>query len=150
MQTQDEHVGRGEEGFTVIELLVVVLIIGILATIAIPSFLNQTSKANDASAQELAHNAQIVAETYATDHGGSYVGLTAAALKQIDATLQTATGSGNAYVSGVTNASATGYTITTTPSSGNETFSVTRSSGLTTRTCTPTSGIQGAYHNGTW
>jgi type IV pilus assembly protein PilA len=149
MRNQDEHVGRGEEGFTLIELLVVILIIGILATIAIPAFLNQKTKANDSSAQELVHSAQIVAETYATDHGGSYAGLSPAVLKQYDATIQT-TGGNGAFVSGVTSTSATGYTITTTPPSGNETFSVTRSNGLTTRTCTPTSGIQGACNNGTW
>jgi type IV pilus assembly protein PilA len=150
MRNQDEHVGRGEEGFTLIELLVVMVVIGILATIAIPSFLNQKTKANDSSAQELVHNAQTVAETYATDHGGSYAGLSPAVLKQYDATIQTAVGNGSSYVSGVTNATTTGYTITTTPPSGNETFSVTRSNGLTTRTCTPMSGIQGACNNGTW
>ena len=66
-----------EKGFTLIELLVVILIIGILAAIAIPSFLNQKTKATDASAKELARTAQTAAETYSTDHNGSYAGMTA-------------------------------------------------------------------------
>src|SRR5216684_238964 len=61
---------KDEGGFTLIELLVVILIIGILAAIAIPSFLNQKTKATDASAKELARTAQTAAETYATDHHG--------------------------------------------------------------------------------
>jgi type IV pilus assembly protein PilA len=55
---------------------VVILIIGILAAIAIPSFLSQKSKATDASAKELARTAQTTAETYATDHGDTYKGMT--------------------------------------------------------------------------
>jgi type IV pilus assembly protein PilA len=80
----------GEAGFTLVELLVVMLILGILAAIAIPSFFNQTQKANDASAKSAAKTAQTAMETYRTDNSGSYVGATPAALNTIEPTLAVA------------------------------------------------------------
>ena len=141
---------KDERGFTLIELLVVILIIGILAAIAIPSFLNQKGKAVDSAAKELAHSAQVAAESYATDNNGSYANLTPTVLNSYEATIQISSGNGNAYISTVSNASATGYTIVSVPASGGETFSITRSNGVITRTCTPTSGTNGGCVNGTW
>ena len=150
MRARLQSIG-GEDGFTLIEILVVILIIGVLAAIAIPSFLNQTSKAFDASAKELAHSAQIAVEDYATDHSGNYTGLTAAALPTYDSTIQTTSNGGNnAYVMGVTNATANSYTVTTSSANGSETFSITRLNGMITRTCTPSSGQHGGCNSGTW
>src|SRR6058998_3787733 len=68
---------QDEKGFTLIELLVVILIIGILAAIALPAFLNQREKAQDAAAKSAVRTAQTAMETYYTDHQ-SYVGADAA------------------------------------------------------------------------
>lgn len=57
------------EGFTLVELLVVVLIIGILAGMAIPAFLGQRSKGWDAAVRADLRNAATAEETYLTAHG---------------------------------------------------------------------------------
>src|SRR5664279_4136198 len=82
---------RNEDGFTLIELLVVILIIGILAAIALPSFLSQKGKANDAAAKSQVRTAQTAIETYATDHNGSYEGATLPILQEYEPTLKDTT-----------------------------------------------------------
>ncbi|MBU2602077.1 MAG: prepilin-type N-terminal cleavage/methylation domain-containing protein [Actinobacteria bacterium] len=58
---------QGEGGFTLIELLVVIIIIAILAAIAIPTFLGQRQKAQDASAKSLVRNAMTAMESQYVD-----------------------------------------------------------------------------------
>src|SRR6266404_429918 len=67
-----------EEGFTLIELMVVVLIIAILIAIAIPQFLGARSRAQDRAAQSSLRNALTAAKTAYTD-ASSYGQATSAA-----------------------------------------------------------------------
>ena len=140
---------RAEEegGFTLIELLVVILIIGILAAIAIPSFLNQKTKANDASAKAMARSAQTAAETYSTDHNG-YANMTVSWLQNIEATLNDT--SSAKLTAATPNATNDGYTVEADVVNGTNKFYITRAAdGSVSRTCT-TGGTGSCPSGGNW
>src|SRR5919109_4266690 len=122
IQRLRQRVGS-ESGFTLVELLVVMLILGILAAIAIPSFFNQRDKAKDAEAKSAVRTAQTSMETYATDHNGQYTGADPAALVNIEQTLSEV----GARLT-VPTAAADNYKVTVDSTNAGHSFSITRNS----------------------
>jgi type IV pilus assembly protein PilA len=134
-----QRMAQEESGFTLVELLVVMLILGILAAIAIPAFLNQREKANDADAKADVNTAMQAMETYQTDNQGSYAGATVALLRGIEPALNnanlavTGTGGGGAPTQNA-------YRVTVTADSTARTFSIDNNAGTLTYPCAPNGG----------
>jgi type IV pilus assembly protein PilA len=138
-RTQDEG------GFTLIELLVVILIIGILSAIAIPAFLSQKSKANDAGAKTQVGTLQTAMETYSTENSGSYVGATLVALEAIEPTLK----EHGQSVPAVLKVGKEEYEIESASVASGDKFKYLNAAGTVTRTCSPV-GKGGCPAAGTW
>jgi type IV pilus assembly protein PilA len=136
-----------EHGFTLTELLVVMLIIGLLAAIAIPALFGQRAKGLDAQAKALSRTAETAMETYAVDHDGAYSGADAATLRRLEPALNGASIQAVKVPAGGADTSDRSYEVAVGSDTGN-TFSITRhEDGTTALSCT-SAGVAGCPGSG--
>lgn len=151
LHTLKKH-ARGEGGFTLTEILVVMLIIGVLAAIALPAFLGQQDKGKDAEAKSNARNLMSFVESCFTPKEDYRQCATEADLgANLGIPYGTAPGEASVTASGQSSFTITSVSKAETGGQNN-TFTIVRSaSGGTTRSCTAGAGTTGGgCKNGTW
>jgi len=142
-----DHCKQRDDGFTLVEVLVVCLIVALLAAIALPTFLGQQHKGQDADAKSNARN--LVSHVEACEAASEDYSLcdTAAELGSTGLPLVDGAPVADATV-GVASASRTGFTVTAQSRHNSNTFSIRRTAGgAVERICT---GSGGGCVGGSW
>jgi type IV pilus assembly protein PilA len=140
-----ERTYEGQRGFSLIELLVVILIIGVLAAIALPAFLGQREKGQDSSAKSAVRNLVSGMESfYATNK--TYVG----AEDDDDVKKMGVLGTGDGQAS-VEASGQNSYIVVGHSASGN-TFQIAKSGSTVNRTCQDSGegACPGGTNGGKW